>query len=56
MEVPSQAILNEQIRQQQLMLYMDSVLLDFDNDDELLKLKSKLRAAQLYISEKPKKQ
>ncbi len=52
MDVSPQAILNEQIRQQELVLYLNSVLLDFDNVEEIRKLKEKLKRAKLLLSEK----
>lgn len=55
MSATPQTIVNEQIWQQHLMLYLDSVLLDFDNDEEILKLKLKLKNSQLTLEEKAKK-
>lgn len=54
MSASSQATSNEQIRQQHLLLYLNSVLLDFDNHEELLKLKSKVKRAQLRLQGKTK--
>ncbi|MES2781121.1 MAG: hypothetical protein V4651_14605 [Bacteroidota bacterium] len=54
MSMLSQTILNEEIRQQQLLLYFNSVWLDFDNIEEIDKLKTKLKKAELLLTKRLK--